>query len=233
MSTLGKLIVNGLYKEGTPLRLHLGCGATNISGYINIDFPQSEHPVMIPAVDAEADIVNDLIFANDSVDEIRSHHLFEHFSRVIALAQLVKWHSWLKIGGILIIETPDFVGSINQLVSKDIEYKRKMAIVRHLTGDQSASWGFHQDQWWDERYETTLSKLRFRIVKIIHTQWNRWPYLSNITVEAMKLKDVDLSDQINACLELLKESMVSEKETATFDVWKQQFAKLLEGIGGE
>ena len=231
MDTLKKLIESDLYHEGASLRLHLGCGTHYIPDYINIDFPKEEHPVMKVHPDAEADIL-DLNFPYESVDEIRSHHLFEHFSRVVALAQLVKWHYWLKIDGVLTIETPDLMGSVEQLVSEDIKYKQKMAIVRHLAGDQSASWGFHKDLWWDERYETTLSMLGFHITNIEHTQWNRWPYLSGIRIDATKVSNRSVHDQTDQCSELLKESMVSDRETATFRVWEEQLFELLENLDG-
>ncbi len=43
--TLSRLAANGLWREGTPLRLHLGCGENHFDDYINIDFPPSEHSV--------------------------------------------------------------------------------------------------------------------------------------------------------------------------------------------
>jgi len=229
VTSLQKLIDSGIYKTGNPLRLHLGCGSTRLDGYVNVDFPQTEHSVMQVQADVHVDIVKDLTFPDSSVDEIISRHVFEHFSRVIALAQLVKWHSWLKIDGVLLIETPDFLGSINQIVSDDIDYKQQMAIVRHLTGDQAADWAFHRDMWWDERFETTLSKLGFHITYMKHTEWNHWPRLRNIIVTATKLNDVELSTQVDQCYALLKDSMVSETEIMTFMIWKEQ---LLENIDG-
>lgn len=228
MNTLDKLIESGLYVKGTVLNLHLGCGQNRLDGFINIDFPQSKHNVMKSVADADADIVKDLQFPENSVNEIRLYHVYEHFSRVIALAQLVKWHCWLKIDGILVIETPDFFKSIEQIVSEGIDYKQKMAIVRHLTGDQSAAWGYHLDQWGDERFETTLSKLGFHITNMNHSKWDRWPYLCSVIVTATKLNNVLLPDQIEQCLLLLKDSMVSEREAATFEIWKKQLIELLE-----
>jgi len=230
VNTLEILQKEGLHKEGQFLKLHLGCGQTRLDGFINIDFSQDKHNVMTSVADAEADIVNDLSFPRFSVDEIQSHHVFEHFSRVIALAQLVKWHYWLKVDGILIIETPDFMRSVRKLVDELTDYKQKMAIVRHLTGDQSASWGFHLDQWWNERFETTLSCLGFHITRVKHLQWENWPYLSNITVTAIKVTKISISEQIKKCFTLLQESMVSPKEQKTFEIWKSQLSDALKGL---
>ena len=230
MDTLDKLIESGLCRRGGPVRLHLGCGNVSLPDYIDIDFPQDQHNVMKSAADAEANIVKDLNFPRFSVDEIRSHHMFEHFPRIIALAQLVKWHFWLKVDGILVIETPDFLESARQFVSSSVEYKRKMAIVRHLVGDQSADWAFHVDQWYKDRFETTLSMLSFHITDIISTQWDRWPYLCSITVKAKKVGKVSINDQIDKCLLILKDSMVSEREVATYNVWKDQLIEALKEV---
>lgn len=230
MNTLTKLIDAGLCRRGGPVKLHLGCGQTRLDGFINIDFPQDKHNVMKSAADAKADIVNDLVFSENSVDEIRTHHMLEHFSRVIALAQLVKWHRWLKVDGILIIETPDFMRSVLQLVDELTDYARKMAIVRHLTGDQAASWGFHLDQWFGERFETTLSTLGFHIIDIDYLEWSRWPHLRSIKVTATKLSNVPIRNQITACFDLLQQSMVSPKEEKTFEVWKSQLSDALKGV---
>jgi len=226
VNTLEKLIESALYTQNDPLKLHLGCGRQPIEGYINVDFPPSEHMVDPPIADAYADIVEDLDFPSDTVDEIRLHHVFEHFDRIIALVLLVRWHSWLKVDGILKIETPDVIESAKQL-SSDIDYKQKMAIIRHLEGDQSANWGVHIGQWWDERFENTLSKLGFHILTMEHAQWDRWPYLCSVTVTATKLGDIDIAIQIGRAKELLKDSMVSDREYKTYDVWCRRLNELM------
>jgi len=221
-----KLIAAGLYKVGTPLKLHLGCGQQYIKGYINIDFPPDQHNVMTIFPDAYADIT-ELDFPENSVDEIRLHHVYEHFDRITALVLLVKWQYWLKIDGVLHIETPDVLESAKQLAS-DISYEQKMAIIRHLEGDQSAPWGFHVGQWWNERYENTLSKLGYYITDIKQSQWDRWPYLSNITVLVTKLISLPKAQQIESCKVLLKDSMVSPSEVKTYNVWVEKLVKELE-----
>ena len=225
MTTLDKLIETNVYNPNDPLKLHLGCGSHYLKGYINIDFPSDKHTVAQPTVDAHGDITK-LEFPSNSVDEIRLHHVFEHFDRIIALVLLVRWHSWLKVDGILKIETPDVIESAKQL-SSDIDYKQKMAIIRHLEGDQSANWGVHIGQWWDERFENTLSKLGFHILTMEHAQWDRWPYLCSVTVTATKLGDIDIAIQIGRAKELLKDSMVSDREYKTYDVWCRRLNELM------
>lgn len=222
MNSLESLIEKGLYTKGHPLKLNLGCGQSKFQDYINIDFSSDKHNIMTTNPDLEANILHDLIFPENSVDEIRNHHVLEHFQRTLAIAQLIKWHYWLKVDGVLHIEVPDFQESVKQFVAEDTDYKQKMAIVRHLEGDQACQWARHLQQWWDERFENTLSKLGFHITQFYTGTWKRWPYLKNIIVNAIKIRNVTIKEQFeNGCL-LLKDSMVSEGEAKTYEIWEQQ-----------
>ncbi len=210
----------GLWSENQPLRLHLGCGEQYLEGYVNIDFPPSEHNVMEVKADIYADILT-LGFPSDSVDEIRLHHVFEHFSRVTALYLLIKWHQWLKIGGKLCIETPDFVGSAKMIIS-DAPWRFKIAAIRHLTGDQTAEWAFHLDNWFSDRFKHTLTKFGFDPVDIKTTQWQKEPFLSNVQAVAFKSRTLSFNELLRVADELLLESTVSINEKASFEIWKKQ-----------
>jgi FkbM family methyltransferase len=105
--TLSQLLWRGLSYPGVPLRLHLGCGETLLPGYVNIDYSREQHNVMTVKPDMAADITS-VDFPERTVDEVRLHHVFEHFNRVVALGLLIRWQRWLKPGGRLVIETPDF-----------------------------------------------------------------------------------------------------------------------------
>ena len=81
------------------MKLHLGCGHYYLEGYTNVDYPPSEHSVQ---QSIKADLFCDLAtlrYAAGSVDEIRLHHVFEHFPRPAALALLCRWRDWLVPGG--------------------------------------------------------------------------------------------------------------------------------------
>jgi predicted SAM-dependent methyltransferase len=216
----------GLWQKGRPLRLHLGCGEQHFEGYVNIDYPPAEHNVMTVQADAYADILR-LDFPPGSVDEVRLHHVFEHFNRVTALALLIKWHGWLKEGGQLRIETPDLVGSAKTLSSAKSSWKRKMAAARHLAGDQSAAWGYHLDHWFAERYERTLARLGFGAIQVNATCWPQEPHLANVEVTAAKERRTP-EEQLAAADELLWDSTVADAEKATHEVWRRQLRALLQ-----
>lgn len=213
----------GILPEG-KLRLHLGCGEKIFKGYINIDFPQKQHNVLKVNADFYADI-RALNFPPECIDEIRLHHVFEHFGRVEALSLLIKWHSWLKIGGLLRIETPDIIGSAKTLVS-DAPWDIKMATIRHLAGDQTAPWGYHVDHWSEDRFRHTLRNLGFAPIIIISRSWKHKPFLSN--VEAFTVKDCNISVEtqlVHSC-KLLFESTISTSEVSTYKLWVIQLRKI-------
>ncbi len=219
-NTLDLIIQSNIWQPEQPLRLHLGCGENYLKGYVNIDFPQEEHPVMNVKADIYQDITQ-LQFPNESVDEIRLHHVFEHFSRITALALLIKWHIWLKVGGKLHIETPDLIGIAKTLLS-NAPWTRKMAAIRHLSGSHEASWAFHLDHWFPERFERTLARFGFDPIETETFTWPREPFLSNVQVVAVKKLSLSLNELMNVAQDLLKESMVAEAEKPLFNLWCEQ-----------
>src|SRR5438477_9516222 len=90
------------------MKLHLGCGQSYFEGYVNIDYPLSEHSVMKTSVADQFGNLFELNYAPETIEEVRLHHVFEHFTRAQACAMLASWNSWLKPGGIIHIEVPDF-----------------------------------------------------------------------------------------------------------------------------
>lgn len=216
---------SSLWHSEMPLRLHLGCGESHLDGYMNIDYPMAEHTVQTKSgADIFADITT-LTIPNESIDEVRSHHVFEHFDRQTALVLLCKWHQQLKIDGTLVIETPDFEGSIKLLLYDSVlSYTEKQVIMRHIFGSHEARWAIHCDGWYQEKFMHILSLLGFENITVQHS---RYLNLCNITVTAKKTKRLDMHYLINTAKEILKESLVAECETTMYQVWCQQLSSLL------
>jgi SAM-dependent methyltransferase len=228
--TMAALRERGLWREGGPLRLHLGCGETRLEGYVNVDYPSDWHNVMAVRPDLEADLTT-LALPAGSVDEIRLHHVFEHFNRIVALGLLIRWRGWLKDGGLVVIETPDFVATARAAL--EARGADRMALVRHLEGDQTAAWGYHVGQWHPERFERTLAALGFVDIAIEETSTGRWHRvgLGNVTVRAAKRGERPLADLIAATEAVLWESTVADAERPTFEVWRRQLRDFLAGDG--
>jgi FkbM family methyltransferase len=224
---LESLEAAGLWQKGRPLRLHLGCAEQHLDGYLNLDYSPANHNVMKVRADAYANLLL-LQFPPESVDEIRLHQVFEHFNRVTALAMLIRWHGWLKAGGVLRFETPDLIGCARALVSPDSPWKVKMGAVRHLAGDQAEAWAYHLDHWFAERYEHTLKQLGFGSISSRTIAWPHEPYLCNVEVTAKK-RSMSPARQLEAADALLQESTIADNERPTYEVWTRQLRALLEG----
>lgn len=165
------------------MKLHLGCGKTYLSGYVNVDYPPTEHAV---EADIRADLYADiktLSYPPSSIEEIRLHHVFEHFTRPVALALLCRWRDFLKPGGLLRIETPDAEANFRAFLSPFLGFAEKQPILRHLFGSHEAHWAVHCDAWYKKKFEVTLTALGFDRLKFTKTRYGR---LRNIEVYAWK-----------------------------------------------
>lgn len=210
------------------LKLHLGCGTVYLPGYVNIDYPldqqTSQHTSRTP-VDLYADITT-LQYASGIVDEVRLHHVFEHFNRITALRLLVEWYDWLTEGGILTIETPDFDRCVKAYLFGNTIAKGK--VMRHLFGSQDAYWAVHYDGWDKNKFKTYLSALGYRNLKFKFTAWHG---TYNITVQAQKsLPFTNLSERKRAVESLLHLSLVDDSSTEqkVLSVWMKAFNSALD-----
>jgi predicted SAM-dependent methyltransferase len=199
-------------------RLHLGCGERYLEGYVNIDYPPSEHTVQRTSpADQLADITQ-LRYAPESIAEVRLHHVFEHFDRPTALRLLIDWHEWLMEGGRLTIETPDFERSARAFTMR-IGRGNRGTILRHVFGSHEAAWAVHWDGWYEQRYRHVLGALGYAALEFDKAKW-RGTY--NITVHAKRAGGSrDRDQQLAAARDLLRESLVdeSESELRLLDEW--------------
>lgn len=207
-----------------PVRLHLGCGARYIEGYINIDYPQDMHSIIKPVADVFGDLTS-LNCPRDSIDEIRLHHVFEHFNRGTALGLLIGWNYWLKVGGLLHISTPDAEESA-KVICSNRPLKDRMIAVRHLMGLHEASWAYHLEQWFEERFIHTLSMLNYSNISI--KKVDRDGTIFDIEVKCTKNSNGRLSNLFVNAESLLWESATGEIELPMVKVWKRDVQNQVE-----
>ena len=223
---LAQLERAGLYASGTPLRLHLGCGEIKLDGYVNIDYPPAQHTVQaLGAADIHADILS-LRFPNESVDEIRLHHVFEHFDRPTAHALLGRWHQWLKVGGELRIETPDLRASSRMLNSARYSYQDHQVVLRHVFGSHEAAWAVHWDGWYEDKYKRVLSHLGFEELRFDHSSWK---LTQNVTVRARKKSSRSTHALAARIATVLSDSLVdaSASEQKLWGIWCERVRAML------
>jgi hypothetical protein len=153
------------------VKLHLGCGQRYLEGYVNIDFPVSKHTVQkVSVADLHADILG-LRYPVGSVEEIRLHHVFEHFSRPVACALLASWFSWLCPGGTLHIEVPDLGRTALVLSSSFSSLKARAVAERHLFGSHEAAWAAHLEGYSPRSLRVMLKWFGFKTWRIRRNSW--------------------------------------------------------------
>lgn len=82
-----------------PLRLHVGCGARRLEGWLNLDLQA------LPEVDLALDVTRGLPFSD--VDAVYAEHFLEHLEAAAALGFLVDAHATMAPGGAIRLSTPN------------------------------------------------------------------------------------------------------------------------------
>lgn len=208
------------------MKLHLGCGEKYLEGYLNVDFPPIAHTVQRQSpADLHADLLQ-LKYPLGSVDEIRLHHVFEHFTRPIACALLAAWHSWLKIDGILHLEVPDFTRTATVIINPMASVGAKAVAMRHLFGSHEAAWAVHCEGYTQGALKTLLESYGFQVFE---TRRNSWQGTHNFEMLAKKVVAIDTLDDFRGrtrdCLRryLLDASL----EEPLLETWMNMFDQQL------
>lgn len=203
----------------SALKLHLGCGERYLDGYVNVDFPPSEHSVQTTSPADELADITRLEYGEGTVAEVRLHHVFEHFNRPTALRVLIDWRAWLQGGGLLVIETPDFQRSARDFFLRP---GRRGTTLRHVFGSHEAGWAVHWDGWYESRYRETLGSLGYGELRFEKASWRG---THNITVHARALGDAPPRErQLAAAERLLRESLVDDSgsELRLLEHWSSE-----------
>lgn len=126
------------------MKYHLGCGSHYLQGYLNVDFPPSEHKVNH---NIRVDLYSNLLeMKYEPCDEIRCHHVFEHFSYVDAFFLLRQWTLAMNIGGLLWVDVPDVQALAKALGTPGL-WEKDFRIMRYLYGSHEAKWAYHINGW--------------------------------------------------------------------------------------
>ncbi|WP_394790593.1 class I SAM-dependent methyltransferase [Rhodoferax sp.] len=122
------------WPEGGVLRLHLGCGAIDHPGFVNIDGIDRPHVHFVQSLTRLAR------FKDGSVDFVYSSHAAEHFPRDCTVDIFREWHRVLVPGGRLCISVPDFDRILEMYARSGQDMD---AILPPLFGGQDYPFNFH------------------------------------------------------------------------------------------
>jgi hypothetical protein len=201
------------------MRLHLGCGQRYLSGYINIDFPLTEHSVQHQTVaDLHADILA-VSYPSGSAEEVRLHHVFEHFTRPVACALISAWQIWLKPRGRLHIEVPDLNRMAAVLLNPFSSFRRKAVAERHLFGSHEAHWAAHYEGYSAGMLSALMNMFGFEVLAV---RKNSWRGTYNVEVFASKSESDWTNEKLaNAAEHYLRNYLVdnSESEQKLLETW--------------
>lgn len=168
-------------EEDWKHKYHLGCGGVYLDGYKNCDISgvsALEHPDLVEqnrttvgdyyarldgdihalphrretVFDIRTDVTR-MSLPPQSVDKILAVQLFEHLTPVDAITTLRRWHSYLRVFGVLIMSVPDMVGTLELIERGDTEFA-----LRHLRGRQGDKENSH---WAWYTHETIIELLEF------------------------------------------------------------------------
>ncbi len=138
------------------MKLDIGSGRKPHKGYKTIDIEEYANP------DYLGDF-REMTFKD--VEAIRAHHLLEHFPIQEVPDILSLWYSWLKPGGVLLIEVPDFEGVCREW--EQTRYKDRFLLFTFGTTAKN-EWGKHYYGWHEENLSRYFKKAGFKIQKVIH-----------------------------------------------------------------
>jgi predicted SAM-dependent methyltransferase len=204
------------------MKLHLGCGQKYLEGYRNIDYPPAEHTVQNTSVADEYCNISQLKYHSGSIEEVRLHHVFEHFERFSACAYLASWNSWLKTGGRIHIEVPDFETTLKKNFSRWDKHRFEGVGLRHIFGSQEAPWAVHYEGYSDWKLRQIVSHFGFETTEVIKSEYKR---TFNIEIHAVKKQNIKKEEAAKGAVQYLSTYLVDDSgtEQRMLAVWMEKF----------
>ncbi len=216
------------------MKLHLGCGQKYLDGYLNIDYSNESHSVQKESIADMYGNILELSYIKGSIEEIRLHHVFEHFTRPVACSLIASWHSWLKSGGVLHIEVPDLYRTGLVISNPFSSYRNKKKSIRHLFGSHEAFWAVHCEGYTSQSLKSLLNAFSFNTISI---KKNKWEGTYNFEIIAQKgNKKLTFLNYSEIARNYLEKYLISnvESETKLLEVWMLFFNnQLRKSIGTE
>lgn len=148
-------------------KLNLGCGDKILPGYINVDVAASRNSKQPDVICDLADLSE---FQDNSVDEILSVHVVEHFWRWEVETILNEWVRVLKPGGKMILECPNLISACERFLENP-----EQRCHEDQRGQQTM-WVFYGDPSW-------------RDPLMVH-RWGYTPYSLKMLLQEIGLQNI-------------------------------------------
>ncbi|MBP0598384.1 hypothetical protein J8I26_09735 [Herbaspirillum sp. LeCh32-8] len=207
------------------MKLHLGCGQNYLDGYVNIDFPPSEHTVQEKSIADRLEDITALRFPAGTIEEVRLHHVFEHFRRPQVTGMLACWNSWLTLGGTVHIEVPD-LGRMARVFANPFASLASRAVAeRHLFGSHEAGWAAHYEGYDESLLRHMFDALGFEVAEVKRQHWRG---TDNIHVIGKKVRALVAGDDATVSGRRFLSSFLvddSPGELRMLEIWLEGFQR--------
>uniref|UniRef100_A0A6M3IIV8 Putative methyltransferase n=1 Tax=viral metagenome TaxID=1070528 RepID=A0A6M3IIV8_9ZZZZ len=137
------------------MKLNLGCGDHILHNYINCDLYCDKAQIKCN--------VNTLPFKDNSIDEIYSSHVIEHFNFKEAFNVLKEWLRVLKVGAKVIIETPDLLESCKKFI--ELNDMERIGMYAHFFSEPWIDGQWHKFLYTSTQLKWTLEQCGFKDTK--------------------------------------------------------------------
>lgn len=145
------------HAAAAPVLLHIGCGAINAPGFINIDARRQQHVHIVTRNLFRLEMIPDGV-----ADLVYMCHVLEHVSHADLHATLCEMRRVLRPDGVLRLSVPDF----DLLLDVYRESGRNvLAIERPLMGGQDYAFNFHYSVFNRQRLGKELLRAGFVTVR--------------------------------------------------------------------
>lgn len=153
-----EVVNSAAVEEADVLRLNLGCGHLPLAGYVNVDMRR------LPGVDVVAPL-DAMPFEPETVSEIFSAHVLEHFPQAALERQLLPyWFSLLAPNGVFRSVVPDVDAMIDQYRDGTIAFENLREVVY---GGQEYEGDFHHTAFTPDSLSVLLGKVGFVDVELV------------------------------------------------------------------
>lgn len=153
--------------SNTITKLNLGCGDKILPDYINVDVAAARNGKQ---PDVLCDLANLSQFQDNSIDEILSVHVIEHFWRWEIESILNEWIRVLKPGGQMILECPNLISACERFL------KNPEQVCHEDQRGQQTMWVFYGDPSWKDPL-------------MVH-RWGYTPHSLKLLLQKVGLQDV-------------------------------------------
>jgi hypothetical protein len=156
--TVETKVVNEAALKQSELRLNIGAGHIAIEDYVNIDIRE------LPGIDLVAP-VDSLPFEPDSITEIFSSHVLEHFAELELRRKLLPyWYTLLRGGGTFRAVVPDLAAMTEAYSKGEIDFENLRSV---LYGGQEYEADFHFTGFTPDSLGALLVDCGFKDVRVL------------------------------------------------------------------